>query len=214
MRSEPIRVALIVLSLVLVFTAFRLLKSQPPPKSYWDVFYVWVAGISCFVAAFVHRPRVDLLAWWRTYRWELMGVIGLTAIAAALRLVELGKVPNIVSGDEGRIGLLALSALKGEINNMMATTFGHSTLYLFIIAALMKLSDIGPQGLRLTSAIAGALTRPGALCAHAAHVQRPHGVRGRRAPDRLASPSCTSAASWWRAASRTPCLPRSRSISC
>ncbi|MCU0503586.1 MAG: glycosyltransferase family 39 protein [Anaerolineae bacterium] len=43
---------------------------------------------------------------------------------------------------------------------MMATTFGHSTLYLFIIAALMKLSDIGPFGLRLTSAIAGALTVP------------------------------------------------------
>jgi 4-amino-4-deoxy-L-arabinose transferase-like glycosyltransferase len=160
MRSEPIRVALIALSFVLVFTAFRLLKAQPPPQSYWDIFYVWVAGISCFVAAFVHRPRVDLLAWWRAYRWELLGVIALTAIAAALRFVELGKVPNIVSGDEGRIGLLALSALHGEINNMMATTFGHSTLYLFIIAALMKLSDIGPYGLRLTSAIAGALSVP------------------------------------------------------
>jgi len=160
LRSEPIRVALIVLSFVLVFTAFRLLKTQPPPKSYWDVFYVWVAGIACFIAAFVHRPRVDLLAWWRIYRWELLGVIVLTATAAALRLVELGRVPNIVSGDEGRIGLLALSALNGEINNMMATTFGHSTLYLFIIAALMKLSDIGPYGLRLTSALAGALTVP------------------------------------------------------
>ena len=161
LRSEPIRVALIVLSFVLTFTAFRLLKSQPPPRSYWDVFYVWVAGVSCFIAAFVHRPRAaGLLAWWRAYRWELLGVIALTAIAAALRLVELGRVPNIVSGDEGRIGLLALSALNGEINNMMATTFGHSTLYLFIIAALMKLSDIGPYGLRLTSAIAGALTVP------------------------------------------------------
>ena len=160
LRSEPIRMALIVLSFVLVFTAFRLLKAQPPPKSYWDVFYVWVAGIACFIAAFVHRPRVDLLAWWRIYRWELLGVIVLTATAAALRLVELGRVPNIVSGDEGRIGLLALSALNGEINNMMATTFGHSTLYLFIIAALMKLSDIGPYGLRLTSALAGALTVP------------------------------------------------------
>ena len=113
LRGEPIRVALIVLSFVLVFTAFRLLKSQPPPRSYWDVFYVWVAGISCFVAAFVHRPRVDLLAWWLAHRWELLWVSVLTAIAAALRLVELGKAPNIVSGDEGRIGLLALSALKG-----------------------------------------------------------------------------------------------------
>ena len=78
LRSEPIRVALIVLSFVLTFTAFRLLKSQPPPRSYWDVFYVWVAGVSCFIAAFVHRPRVDLLAWWRAYRWELLGVIALT----------------------------------------------------------------------------------------------------------------------------------------
>jgi 4-amino-4-deoxy-L-arabinose transferase-like glycosyltransferase len=159
-RSEPIRVALIVFSFVLTFTVFRLLKAQPPPRSYWDIFYVWVAAAACFVAAFVHRPRIDLAAWWRAYRWELLAVIALTAAAAVLRFVELGRVPNIVSGDEGRIGLLSLSAIDGEINNMLATTFGHSTLYLLIIGALMRLSDIGPHGLRLTSAIAGALTVP------------------------------------------------------
>jgi 4-amino-4-deoxy-L-arabinose transferase-like glycosyltransferase len=72
--------------------------------------------------------------------------------------VGLGKVPNIVSGDEGRIGLLGLSVLKGELNDMMATTFGHSTLYLFIIAGFMKLAGTGPLGLRMTSALAGGLT--------------------------------------------------------
>jgi 4-amino-4-deoxy-L-arabinose transferase-like glycosyltransferase len=157
-RAEPIRAGLVVASVLLSYTAVRLLKAPTGPGSYWSIFAVWVVGILCFVLAFVHRPKLDLRDWWRRYRAEALAVGALTAVALVLRLVALGKVPNIVSGDEGRIGLLGLSVLKGELTNMMATTFGHSTLYLFIIAGFMRLAGIGPLGLRLTSALGGGLT--------------------------------------------------------
>ncbi len=169
-RREPIRMGLIVVSLILSLTVLRLLTAQPPPQGYWDVFGVWLASILCFAAAFVRRPRgrspdvgagvTPAPTWWRTYRLEAAAVLFLTFVALLLRFVDLGKIPNIVSGDEGRIGLLGLSAVRGEISNMFATVYGHSTMYLLVIGFFMKLFGEGPLGLRVTSALAGALTVP------------------------------------------------------
>lgn len=160
-RNEPVRAALIILSFALAYTVIRLLKVKPGNTSYWDVFTLWVMSNLCFAAAFAPAlPHLAPLRWLRRHRFELLAVIILTGLAAMLRFVALGAVPNVVSGDEGKIGLLALSALRGELNNMMATIFGHSTMYIFAIAGAMKLLGVGPTGLRLTSAVSGALTVP------------------------------------------------------
>lgn len=160
-RSNLPRVALVVLSFVLAYTGIRMMRMKAGNAQYWDVFGVWVASFFSYAAAFVRIPRPDLRSWWRAYCLEFWLVLGLTAVAALLRFVQLGETPNIISGDEGRIGVLAQSVLKGELNNMMATVFGNSTLYLYIVAGFIKLFGVADaMTLRITAALAGTLTVP------------------------------------------------------
>ena len=160
-RSNPLRAALVALSLVLAYTGIRMLQVKAGNVQYWDVFAVWVASFVSYAAAFIRLPRPDLRSWWHTYHLDFWLVLGLTALAALLRFVQLGATPNIVSGDEGRLGVLALSVLKGELNNMMATVFGNSTLYLYIVAGFIKWFGVAnAMTLRITAAIAGTLTVP------------------------------------------------------
>jgi 4-amino-4-deoxy-L-arabinose transferase-like glycosyltransferase len=166
-REQPIRAALVVLAMLLAFTTIRLLRGKTGAVSYWDAFLVWLAGSACYAVAFVRLPDLSraaaldrLRTWLRAHYLEVLAVLGMTAVAAVLRLVRLGEVPNIVSGDEGRIGLLGQAVLHGELHNMFSTIYGHSTIYLYLIAGLMRWLGENPMALRLSSAVAGALTVP------------------------------------------------------
>ena len=159
-QQAPLMAIQVFVSFVLSYTTVRFLASKPGNTSYWDVFAVWVLSCLVYASAFVKIPKIRFREWLRTNRWDFLLVLGLTAVAAALRFINLGLVPNIVSGDEGRIGLMAKAALNGELLNMMATTFGHSTLYLFIMAFFDRLFGVNPFSLRFTSALAGTLTVP------------------------------------------------------
>jgi hypothetical protein len=159
-RKEPVRAALVLTSLLLCYTGVRFLKSPAIPHSYWPVFGIWMCSWFCFALAFAGRPQLDLPGWWRQYWLEVLVVGVLTASALLVRVTALGALPDVVSGDEGRIGLLGMSAAKGELPNMFAMSYGHSTLYLLVIGLSMKLLGAGPAGLRITSALAGSLTVP------------------------------------------------------
>ena len=160
-RGNPVRYALVIFSLVLAYTGVRMLRTKAGNQQYWDVFWVWVGSFVCYAAAFVRVQRPALGSWWRTYRLEVVFVLGLTGVAAVLRFAKLGEIPNIVGGDEGQIGLMAQSVLNGELNNMLATMFGHSTLYLYLIAMFIKSGGVAnAQTLRITAALAGTLTVP------------------------------------------------------
>jgi hypothetical protein len=160
-RRNPLRSALVILSIALAYTGIRTLQMKAGNVQYWDVFWMWVASFLSYAAAFVRIPRPHPRAWWRTYRLEVWLVLGLTIVAAALRFVRLGEIPNIISGDEGRVGVLAQSVLNGELNNMMATVFGNSTLYLYLVAAIIKWVGVADaMTLRVTAALAGTLTVP------------------------------------------------------
>gem|GEM_PF-447652 len=159
-RSYPIKSVLAALSFGLAYTTVRLLRAKAGPGSYWDVFILWVVSFMVYAAAFVRIPRIDLKAWFRTNRYEVVTVSVLTLIAGLLRFVALGKVPNIISGDEGVLGTLAVQALNGELNNMMSTIYGNSSVFLFIMAGVMKLFGINTTTLRFLSALSGTLTVP------------------------------------------------------
>jgi 4-amino-4-deoxy-L-arabinose transferase-like glycosyltransferase len=159
-RTQPVRAALLITSLLLCYTGVRALESPAVPESYWPVFGVWVGSWSCFALACARKPHPQIGQWWQQYRLEVLVVAVLTAGALILRLTALGQVPNVVSGDEGRIGLLGISAAQGRLADMFATVYGHSTLYLLVIGLAMKLFGAGPTGLRMTSALAGAMTVP------------------------------------------------------
>jgi 4-amino-4-deoxy-L-arabinose transferase-like glycosyltransferase len=158
-----LQTTLVVISFALTYTNLRFLRVKPGNEPYWDAFALWVISSLTFAAAFVRWPRLDwagVRAWAYRNRADLWLAAGLTGAAALFRFWQLGALPNVISGDEGRIGLLAESVIKGEINNMLATLYGHGTLYLFIMAGFMKLFGAGTVGLRITSAAAGTLAVP------------------------------------------------------
>jgi len=166
------RMIAVIGSMLLALVVVRLLQTKGPGGSHWDTLVVWAASALLYVGAFT--------AWssWRSWptRWRipLAGVwpdlslpirareilaLGLVALVAVLaRFVALGAVPDIVSGDEGVIGLLGLSALRGEISHPFATTYGHSTMFLFVLAMPLAILGDNPLGLRVLFALAGSLT--------------------------------------------------------
>jgi uncharacterized membrane protein len=159
-RSAPMQTTLVVLGVALAYTTVRFLSKKPGYGGYWDVFTLWVAGVVCYAAAFVRPMRFDVLAWAREHRREIVFVAALTGAAAVARFWQLGAVPNIISGDEGVLGTLSQSVATGKLNNMMATIYGTSTMYLFLLAGVQKLLGFTPFGLRFTSALIGTLSVP------------------------------------------------------
>jgi len=159
-RDRPLKSVLVALSFGLAYTTIRLLRAKPGPGSYWDVFILWVISFLVYAVAFVRLPRIDLGEWFKMNQQEIITVAVLTFIAGLLRFVALGSVPNIISGDEGVLGTLAVKVLNGELNNMMATVYGNSSLYIFIMAGIMKLFGVNQMSLRFLSALSGTLTVP------------------------------------------------------
>ncbi len=159
-RTNPVKAALAFLSFGLSFTSVRLLRAKPGPGPYWDVLILWVISFIVYAIAFVRLPRLDFKVWLQTYRDEAITVTILTIIAAVIRFAALGDVPYALAGDEGNLGKLAVAVLNGEITNMMTTAYGSSSLFLFIMAGLMKLFGVNTFSLRLLSAISGTLTVP------------------------------------------------------
>jgi len=81
-------------------------------------------------------------------------------VGAFCRFYELGKVPDIIDGDEGRFGLIIRDIINGNLKNMFGTVFGNSTLYFFFLAGITKQFGVTITFLRIGSAIAGTLVIP------------------------------------------------------
>ncbi len=86
-----------------------------------------------------------------------MGI--LFAIALLLRGLATEQIPTTFSGDEGSAGLNALAYVNGEFNNIF--TFGwfsFPSLYFGVQAIFVAILGPTVEALRLSSAVAGALT--------------------------------------------------------
>jgi len=87
----------------------------------------------------------------------LMFAIGL--IAFLLRAIHLGDLPPTLSGDEGSAGLMSIKFLSGETDNPFTIGwFSFPSLYFSIQSLGILLFGQTVLGLRITSAVAGALT--------------------------------------------------------
>lgn len=161
-RRERSQILLLFASVLIAYAAIRLLQTKTGTPSYWDVAGLWLLSIIMMSLVFV-RPRfTNPLALLQTMRLDLITVAGLTLLAAAPRLILLGGIPEIISGDEGRIGILTLNAAQGQMNPFI-TTYGHSTLYIYLRAIPYLLFGMDPlnfANLRMIEAITGALTIP------------------------------------------------------
>jgi len=92
-------------------------------------------------------------------RWDIVLSVGLFVLALALRAYATGRYPTTYSGDEGSAGLYAVELLTGKANNLFGLGwFSFPALYFTVQSAAIALFGQTVEAVRLTSAVAGALT--------------------------------------------------------
>ncbi|MFQ5946859.1 MAG: ArnT family glycosyltransferase, partial [Anaerolineae bacterium] len=132
---------------------------------------LWVGSMIVFVlglAAIDARIRSDGARSWVRGIWsragltEILWIAGVTLLALGLRATALSEFPPGMHGDEGELGLLALDISEGTRPLSPFTTgwFRHPTMFHFWQAAAIGLFGKDLVGLRMLSAVVGALSVP------------------------------------------------------
>jgi 4-amino-4-deoxy-L-arabinose transferase-like glycosyltransferase len=122
-------------------------------------FMAWVAWCMALAAAVAGSYRPGERFSLRLERAEVFLVLALLLLALAARLYALDRIPTTLSGDEGSSGLMAVKFLEGEADNVFTIGwFSFPALYFAVQGTGIWLLGQTVEGLRLTSAVAGALT--------------------------------------------------------
>jgi 4-amino-4-deoxy-L-arabinose transferase-like glycosyltransferase len=120
---------------------------------------LWIGGVALAAAVLGGQFRKRRLPKWR--RQEAVAVALLFAVALALRLIKLGQIPDLMSGDEGSMALDAGRILDGHLANPFETGWlSHSNLFFYLEAAALRVFGWNLFGLRFTAAVLGALGVP------------------------------------------------------
>ena len=169
LAEHPWRVGFVLASAALAVGLYQVIPSKVAGPSWADVIVIWVASMALYLVAFLPAPRPS--AWssavlaararatWAAHGGEIVLVLALTALGGVLRFWQLASIPDIVSGDEGRIGALGLTAVAGQMFPL-GTSHGHGALYLLLIGLPLHWGGIDLVHLRLMSALPGMLTVP------------------------------------------------------
>jgi DNA-binding beta-propeller fold protein YncE/4-amino-4-deoxy-L-arabinose transferase-like glycosyltransferase len=143
-------------TLAAVSIAFVALSVQrlSSSASYREAFYAWLAAMILLpVAALLGGRPVPANRGWR---WDVLAVLGLVAVAVALRLPHLEQIPPEVHGDEAACGLEARSILAGQVPNIFSVGWYHIPYLSFAIsAAVMRVFGNDLWGFRMASVIQG-----------------------------------------------------------
>ncbi len=122
----------------------------------------WLLAIGLAVAGSVSHPathEAGASRWPTIDRWDVLLMLGLFVLALALRATATARFPNTYSGDEGSAGLFAVELLTGKANNLLSLGwFSFPALYFAVQSAAIALFGQTVEAVRLTSAVAGALT--------------------------------------------------------
>jgi hypothetical protein len=128
----------------------------------WPILIIWFAGwASILFGAWMLDRTASIAPQQRFAPWEIYAVAGLTIVALLARGIQIGSIPFSVHGDEGEMGLIARSVLKGTLNDPFTTAFlDHATLWFFLQSIAIRVFGNTIGGLRMLSAIIGAATIP------------------------------------------------------
>ena len=119
----------------------------------------WLLAIALAIAGSVSRETSGAPARRGFNRWDWMLMGGLFVVALLLRGLATAQFPNTFSGDEGSAGLFGLILLNGQANNpFIAGWFSFPSLYFAIQSIAIGLGGQTVEAVRLTSAVAGALS--------------------------------------------------------
>lgn len=150
----------VVLSL---FATFTLILFQKFTRvNYIPVLSLWLMSAFCYVAAFSGSTFTweRWKEWLKQHRYEILAVALVTAVGAAIRFYQLGSIPRVMDGDEGRIGMFAQTTPGGDLSNPFALWENFGALYLQIVNVFIKILGPTPLAIRLLPAISGTLAIP------------------------------------------------------
>jgi hypothetical protein len=124
---------------------------------------LWLGGGAIIFLMHCHISWEALRAWWRQYQREVIIVLLITLLAGALRFFQLDAIPNMIDGDEGWTGMVALG--KFPLANFIYTNpfsfaEGFGRPYLDMFAAAIDFWGQNKVGLRFIPAVGGTLAIP------------------------------------------------------
>lgn len=152
-------IASLVLSLLAVMT--MQLFERAKLTNYIPVVIVWFFAALCYFAAFKKTSSMSqLIAWLKLHQNELIAIGLVTLLGVILRFYKLGELPRVVNGDEGRVGIAALSTVDYPFVNPFALWENFGALYLQAINLLLSLLGSTPFSLRLVAALGGSFAIP------------------------------------------------------
>jgi hypothetical protein len=150
------------LALSLLAVTAMLLFEKAQLKNYIPVVTIWFFAALCYAAGFI-KGQISvshLREWLKLHRNELLAIGLLTLFGIALRFYALGDIPKVVNGDEGRVGIAALSTNTYPFVNPFSLWENFGALYLQGINLFLTYFGATPFALRLAAAIGGTLAIP------------------------------------------------------
>lgn len=167
LQRIPIATLWFSLALVLALSTYTVdyLWQQQGRTDYSTVLALWVLSMVAFVVG-VSRPEhwanlpTRARQFWASYRWEVLAVLALTAVAAGWRFYDLGVFPRVIDGDEGRVGQYALATNNSRLASPFHSAENFGGLYLQAINLGLDVAGANATGLRLVPAVGGTLVIP------------------------------------------------------
>ncbi len=174
LRVSPVGAVLLLLALPFAWLTRQAAGNDLLARSATVAIVAWLVGIGFAVAGSRSRARpagaMDgeradssgaAVAGRRRHldRWDAAFSLGIFLLALGLRAWQMSQFPNTYSGDEGSAGLFATELLDGRANNLFGLGwFSFPALYFTVQSAAIALLGQTAEAVRLTSAVAGALT--------------------------------------------------------
>lgn len=151
-------VSAIIFALLTTYATIRF--QQFGRVNYMPVLSLWGISALFYLSAF-RLPDFSIsriVTWIKANRFEMLALLLITLLAAALRFYRLGEIPRVINGDEGMIGMVAQSTISGNLSNPFALYQNMGGLYLQALNLSITLFHPSAFSLRLPSAIGGVLS--------------------------------------------------------
>jgi 4-amino-4-deoxy-L-arabinose transferase-like glycosyltransferase len=128
-------------------------------KSFPIALLAWLTAIIFLILSYWEPiTKLRIKSWSRIDTWA---ILALTLFSFALRGIQLGQIPWVLTGDEGSAGLSAVQFINGTRNNIFTVGWYSFPAMFFAVQSIsIKLLGQTIVGLRLPSMIAGSLTIP------------------------------------------------------
>jgi 4-amino-4-deoxy-L-arabinose transferase-like glycosyltransferase len=154
---RPYQAMLFFLAPILSLAARVAAGDGPLTRSAWLATGTWIFGIACIVVAnWRHGQRISLPPNSRR-DFLIAGILFLAALL--LRVLFVGQVPWLLTGDEGSGGLSAVAFISGRLNNLFSIGwYSFPSLYFYVQSLSIRLFGQTVLALRVPSTLAGAMT--------------------------------------------------------